>query len=67
MPDPVRNLLVVIELNSFTIANVEKLMLAPGLVLSFRDHHFARPEQLIGWIAGRDGRVSCDLITVLSL
>ena len=45
---------------------LKKLMLAPRVSLSFRDHHFARPEQLIGWIAGQAGRVSCDLITVLS-
>ena len=37
---------------------LKKLMLGPkGLSLSFRDHHFARPEQLIGWIAGQAGRV----------
>ena len=59
MPDPVRNLLVVIELKQLCrIANVEKINAGPkGLSLSFRDHHFARPEKLIGWIAGQDGRV----------
>ena len=65
MPDPVRNLLMVIELKQLCrIANVEKIDAGPkGLSLSFREHHFARPEKLIGWIAGQAGRVSCDPIT----
>ena len=25
--------------------------------MSFRDNHFARPDALIGWIAGQGGRV----------
>ena len=59
MPDPVRNLLTVIELKQLCrITNVEKIDAGPkGLSLSFRDNHFARPEQLIGWIAGQAGRV----------
>ena len=59
MPEPVRNLLMVIELKQLCrIANVEKIDAGPkGVSLSFRDHHFASPEQLIGWIAGQAGRV----------
>ena len=50
---------MVIELKQLCrIANVEKINAGPkGLSLSFRNHHFARPEQLIGWIAGQAGRV----------
>ena len=59
MPGPVRNLLSVIELKQLCrLTNVEKINAGPkGLSLSFRDHHFARPEQLIGWIAGQVGRI----------
>ena len=59
MPDPVRNLLMVIELKQLCrIANVEKIDAGPkGLSLSFREQHFARPDQLIGWIAGQAGRI----------
>ena len=59
MPDPVRNLLSVIELKQLCrLTNVEKIDAGPkGVSLSFRDHHFARPEHLIGWIASQVGRV----------
>ena len=59
MPDPVRNLLSVIELKQLCrLANVEKIDAGPkGLSLSFRDQYFSCPEQLIGWISGQAGRV----------
>ena len=52
-------LFVFIELKQLCrIANVEKIDAGPkGISLSFRDNQFARPEQLIGWIAGQGGRV----------
>ena len=28
-----------------------------AIAIGFRDNQFARPEQLIGWIAGQGGRV----------
>ena len=59
LPDSVRNLLAFIDLKQLCrSANVEKIDAGPkGISLSFRDDQFARPEQLIGWIAGQGGRV----------
>ncbi len=59
LPDSVRNLFAFIELKQLCrSANVEKIDAGPkGISLSFRDDQFARPEQLIGWIAGQGGRV----------
>ena len=59
LPDPVKNLFSVIALKQLCrLANVEKIDAGPkGLSLSFRDNHFARPDALIGWIAGQAGRV----------
>jgi len=59
LPDSVRNLFAFIELKQFCrLANVEKIDAGPkGVSLSFRNDHFARPEQLIGWIAKQSGRV----------
>ena len=59
LPDPVKNLFSVIELKQLCrLANVEKIDAGPkGLALTFRDNHFARPDALIGWIAGQGGRV----------
>ena len=50
---------MVIELKQLCrIANVERIDAGPkGLSLSFREHHFARPDKLIGWIADQAGRV----------
>ncbi|MEL0290298.1 MAG: transcription-repair coupling factor, partial [Alphaproteobacteria bacterium] len=59
LPDSLRNLFAFIELKQLCrSANVEKIDAGPkGISLSFRDDQFARPEQLIGWIAGQGGRV----------
>jgi transcription-repair coupling factor (superfamily II helicase) len=59
LPDSVRNLFSVIELKQMCRrANVEKIDAGPkGLSIAFRENHFARPEQLIGWIANQKGRV----------
>jgi transcription-repair coupling factor (superfamily II helicase) len=59
LPDPVKNLFSVIELKQLCrLANIEKIDAGPkGLSLVFRDNHFARPDALIGWIAGQGGRV----------
>ena len=59
LPDPVKNLFSVIELKQLCrLANIEKIDAGPkGLALTFRDNHFARPDALIGWIAGQGGRV----------
>ena len=59
LPDSVLNLFAFIELKQLCrSANVEKIDAGPkGISLSFRDDQFARPEQLIGWIAGQGGRV----------
>ncbi|MDC0649650.1 transcription-repair coupling factor [Alphaproteobacteria bacterium] len=59
LPDPVKNLFSVIELKQLCrLANIEKIDAGPkGLSLAFRDNHFARPDALIGWIAGQSGRV----------
>ncbi len=59
LPDPVKNLFSVIELKQLCrLANIEKIDAGPkGLSLAFRDNHFARPDELIGWIAGQGGRV----------
>ena len=65
LPDPVRNLFAFIELKQLCrSANVEKIDAGPkGISLSFRDDQFARPEQLIGWIAGQVGVCNCALTT----
>ena len=59
VPDPVKTLFSVIELKQLCrLANIEKIDVGPkGLSLAFRDNHFARPDVLIGWIAGKGGRV----------
>ncbi len=59
LPEPVRNLFAVIEIKQLCkLANVEKIDAGPkGLAISFRDNSFARPDQLIGWIASQAGRV----------
>jgi transcription-repair coupling factor (superfamily II helicase) len=59
LPDSVRNLFAVIELKQMCRrTNVEKIDAGPkGLSIAFRDNHFARPEQLIGWIAQQKGCV----------
>ena len=59
LPESVRNLFAVIALKDLCRrTNVEKIDAGPkGLSLSFRDNHFARPEQLIGWIAQQKGQV----------
>jgi len=59
LPESVRNLFAFIELKQLCrLANVEKIDAGPkGISLSFHNDHFARPEQLIGWIAGQGGRV----------
>lgn len=59
LPDSVRNLFAFIELKQLCrSANIGKIDVGPkGISLSFRDDQFAAPEQLIGWIAGQDGRV----------
>ncbi len=59
LPDSVRNLFAVTELKDLCRrTNVEKIDAGPkGLSIAFRDNHFARPEQLIGWIAQQKGRV----------
>ncbi len=59
LPESVKNLFAVIALKDLCRrTNVEKIDAGPkGLSLSFRDNHFARPEQLIGWIAQQKGQV----------
>jgi len=59
LPDSVKNLFAVIELKQMCRrTNVEKIDAGPkGLSVAFKDNHFDRPEQLIGWIAGQAGRV----------
>ena len=59
LPDSVRNLFSVIELKRLCkLANVEKIDAGPkGLSIGFRDNLFARPDQLVGWIASQAGRV----------
>jgi transcription-repair coupling factor (superfamily II helicase) len=59
LPDSVKNLFAVIDLKQMCRrTNVEKIDAGPkGLSLAFKDNHFDRPEQLIGWIAGQAGRV----------
>ena len=59
LPDSVRNLLAVIELKQLCRrAGVERIDVGPkGLSLAFRNNEFARPEQLVAWIAAKAGRV----------
>jgi transcription-repair coupling factor (superfamily II helicase) len=59
LPASVRNLFAIIALKQLCkLANVEKIDAGPkGLAIGFRDNQFARPDQLIGWIAGQGGRV----------
>ena len=59
LPAPVRNLFAIIALKQLCkLANVEKIDAGPkGLAISFRDNHFAKPDQLIGWISAQGGRV----------
>ena len=59
LPDSVRNLFAIIALKQICkLANVEKIDAGPkGLAIGFRDNYFANPDQLIGWIAGQQGRV----------
>ncbi|MEK9719084.1 MAG: TRCF domain-containing protein, partial [Candidatus Puniceispirillum sp.] len=59
LPDSVKNLFAVIDLKQMCRrTNVEKIDAGPkGLSVAFKDNHFDRPEQLIGWIAGQAGRV----------
>ena len=59
LPASVRNLFAIIALKQLCkLANVEKIDAGPkGLAIGFRDNQFAKPDQLIGWIAGQAGRV----------
>ena len=59
VPDSVRNLLAVIELKQLCRrVGVERIDVGPkGLSLAFRNNEFARPEQLVAWIAGKAGEV----------
>ena len=59
LPDSVRNLIAVVELKQLSKrANIERIDAGPkGLSLAFRDNEFARPDQLVAWIAGKAGTV----------
>ena len=59
LPDSVRNLLAVIELKQLARkANIEKVEVGPkGMSLAFRNNEFSKPDQLVAWIAGKQGRV----------
>ena len=59
MPQSVKNLLEIVVLKQFCKrCNIQKLDAGDkGFALSFRDNHFARPDQLIGWIAQQAGAV----------
>ena len=59
LPDSVRNLIAIVELKQLSKrANIERIDAGPkGLSLAFRDNEFARPEQLVAWIAGKAGKV----------
>jgi len=59
LPEPVRNLFAVIELKQLSKrVNIEKMDAGPkGLSLAFRGNDFAKPDQLVAWIAGKGGRV----------
>ena len=59
VPVSVRNLFNIIAMKQLCkLANVEKIDAGPkGLAIAFKDNHFARPDQLIAWIAGKNGRV----------
>jgi transcription-repair coupling factor (superfamily II helicase) len=59
VPDSVRNLFAVIELKQLCRrGNIERMDAGPkGLSVSFRNNEFANPEQLVGWIAGKGGRI----------
>jgi len=59
IPDSVRNLLEIVVLKRGCLrANISKLDAgAKGLSISFKDNYFAHPDRLIGWIAGKKGKV----------
>ena len=39
-------------------ANIEKVDVGPkGMSLAFRNNEFSKPDQLVAWIAGKQGRV----------
>ena len=59
MPQSVKNLLEIVVLKQFCKqANIQKLDAGDkGFALSFKDNHFARPDQLIGWISQQGGAV----------
>ena len=59
VPDSVKNLLEVVVLKQYCKkCNIQKLDAGDkGFAISFKDNHFARPDQLIGWIAGSGGTV----------
>ena len=59
LPASVRNLFAIITLKQLCkLANVEKIDAGPkGLAIGFRENQFARPDQLIGWIADQNGCV----------
>ena len=59
IPDSVINLLDIVVLKQYCKkCNIQKLDAGDkGFALSFKDNHFARPDQLIGWIAGKGGSV----------
>ena len=59
LPDSVRNLIAVVELKQLSKrANIERIDAGPkGLSLAFRDNEFARPDQLVAWVAGKAGTV----------
>ena len=59
IPDSVRNLLEIVVLKRGCLrANISKLDAgAKGLSISFKDNYFSHPDRLIGWIAGKKGKV----------
>ena len=59
VPQSVKNLLEIVVLKQFCKrCNIQKLDAGDkGFALSFKDNHFARPDQLIGWIAKQGGAV----------
>ena len=60
VPQSVKNLLeiVVLKKQFCKRCNIQKLDAGDkGFALSFKDNHFARPDQLIGWIAKQGGAV----------
>ena len=59
IPDSVTNLLDIVVLKQYCKkCNIQKLDAGDkGFALSFKDNHFARPDRLIDWIAGKSGSV----------